>query len=486
MSFIKPLPSWVPRSFQKEGVKLAVSQACCGFLLPPGAGKTSMVYMLITILIKMGFIKKALVICPIRPMYRVWPNQKDKFAEFAHLKVRVLHGPDKDDALLDDDADIYVINPEGLDWLLATETVTNSRGKSSKVADRVRVKWLADKFQLLVVDESTKFKNSQSGRFKALKALIPKMKRRYILTGTPTPSGLLDLFGQIYILDEGSALGSYITHYRTNFFYPSGFGGFDWTPQPDAEYRIAQKIAPLVYRKDLKDAKIDLPELVFNDIWVDLPPSVMREYQRMEDDLVVKLDGDIDNDIVADNAAVASGKCRQIANGCLIDTATGKWKYLHDAKLEALEDLLDQLQGEPLLITYEFKPDAERIAAINIGGSKSIPNISSGNARKDDANIGLFSQGKLAAVQGNPQSIALGIDGLQDSCCNIAMYGCTWKLQDYLQVIDRIRRQGSKSKRVWVHRILARGTLDERMLTVLDDREAKQANFMKMLKAMRK
>lgn len=485
MSFIKPLPSWVPRSFQKEGIKLAVGQACAGMLLPPGAGKTSIMYMVIVILIKMGFIKRTLVICPIRPMYRVWPKQKDKFAEFMHLRVRVLHGPDKDEALMDDDADIYVINPEGLDWLMAAHEVTNARGKSTKVADKVRLKWLAERFQMLVVDESTKFKNSQSGRFKILKALIPKMKRRYILTGTPTPSGLLDLFGQVYILDEGASLGSYITHYRTNFFYPSGFGGFDWTPQPDADRRIAEKIAPLVFRKDLKDAKIDLPELVFNDIWVDLPPAVMREYIRMENDLVIKISADIDDDIVAANAAVASGKCRQIANGCLIDTATGKWKYLHDAKLQALEDLLEELQGEPLLITYEFKPDAERISATKAMG-QSIPNISSGNARKDDANIGAFSEGKLAAAQGNPQSIALGIDGLQDSCCNIAMFGCTWKLQDYLQVIDRIRRQGSKSKRVWVHRILARGTLDERMLSVLDDREAKQDDFMTLLKSLRK
>lgn len=485
MSFIKPLPSWVPRSFQKEGLKIALGQACCGFLLPPGAGKTSMVYMLVVMLIKLGFIRRALVICPIRPMYRVWPNQLKRFAEFAHLRVKVLHGDDKDAALCDDDADIYVVNPEGLDWLFAVQTVTNSRGKTTKVPDKVRLKWLAERFQMLVVDESTKFKNSQSNRFKVLKAAIPKFKRRYILTGTPTPAGLLDLFGQIYILDEGAALGGYITHYRTTYFYPSGFGGYDWTPQPDADRRIAEKIAPLVFRKDLKDANIDLPELVFDDIWVDLPPAVMREYIRMEQDLVAKMDADIDNDIVAENAAVASGKCRQIANGCLIDTATGKWTYLHDAKLEALEDLLEQLQGEPLLITYEFKPDAERIGGVKAMG-QAIPNISSGKAKKDDANIELFGQGKLAAVQGNPQSIALGIDGLQDSCCHIAMYGCTWKLQDYLQVIDRVRRQGNKSKRVWVHRILARGTLDERMLVVLDDREANQDDFMKLLKELRK
>lgn len=478
MTLTSLLKSWVPRSFQKEGLKLALGQACLGLLLPPGAGKTSMIYMLIMILLQKKFIQKTLVICPIRPMYRVWPHQKDRFKEFAGLRVRVLHGPDKDEALVDDDADIYVINPEGLDWLLATHEVTNSRGKRQKVADKVRLKWLGERFQMLVVDESTKFKNPQSNRFKLLRELVPKFKRRYILTGTPTPKGLMDLFGQMYILDEGQSLGRYITHYRTQFFFPSGYGGFDWKLQPDGEARIAELIAPLVFRRDLKDAAIDLPEIVIDDIWVTLPPPAMKLYKRMEDDLVAEMD---EGTVVAENGAVASGKCRQIANGCLIDTESGTHSIVHDEKLNALEELVEQLQGEPLLVTYEFRPDMERIVK-----SLGCPNISSGSAKKDDSNIDLFSKGLLPVVVGNPQSIALGIDGLQDSCCHIAMVGCTWKLQDYIQVIDRIRRQGSKSKRVFLHRILARGTLDERMLKVLDDREATQDAFMAVLKGLRK
>lgn len=463
------LSNWKPRSFQREGVKLGVSQACLGLLLPPGAGKTSIVYMIFTILLAKLFVKKALVICPVRPMYRVWPNQKNRFEEFKHLRVGVLHGPDKDDVLVSDDYDIYVINPEGLPWLFAA-------GRDDK-PDPVRLRWLAEKFQMLVVDESTKFKNSQTKRFKLLKSFVPKFKRRLIMTGTFTPKGLLDLFGQVYILDEGQSLGRYITHYRTKFFYPSGYGGYDWQPQPDADKRIGELIAPLVLRKDLKDAEIDLPEIVWDDIWVDLPPAAQKLYNQMEDELVAAME---EGAIVADNSAVASGKCRQIANGCLIDTETGLWKSVHDAKMEALEDLYEQLQGEPVLVTYEFKPDAEKITKL-----LGCPNISSGNAKKDDANIEKFSRGLLPAVTGNPQSIALGIDGLQDSCCHIAMVGCTWNLQDYLQVIDRVRRQGNKSKRVWVHRILARNTLDSRMIKVLDQREKTQEDFHNLLKNLR-
>ena len=465
---MKQLKSWIPRSFQKTGVKLGVSQACLGLLLPPGAGKTSICYMIITILLSKLFIKKVLVICPVRPMYRVWPHQKDRFAEFKHLRVGVLHGPDKDEVLVSDDYDIYVINPEGLPWLFAGQ----------EKPDPVRLRWLAAKFDMLIVDESTKFKNSQTKRFKLLKHFVPKFKRRMILTGTPTPKGLLDLFGQMYILDEGQSLGRYITHYRTEFFVPSGFGGYDWRPQPGAEQRIGERIAPLVLRMDLKDAEIDLPELVIDDIWIDLPPVARTLYNKMEDDLVAEME---DGAVVADNAAVASGKCRQIANGCLIDTELGEWNHIHDEKLTALDDLVEQLQGEPLLVTYEYTPDCEKIVKL-----LACPNISSGNAKKDDKNIELFSRGALPVVTGNPQSIALGIDGLQDSCCHIAMFGCTWNLQDYLQVIDRIRRQGNKSKRVWLHRILARDTLDERMIKVLDQREKTQEDFMTLLKSLRR
>ncbi len=477
MTFLKVLPSWKPRSFQKEGLKVALGQACCGLLLPPGAGKTSMVYMLICILLTKKLIKKTLVICPIRPAYRVWPHQKDKFAEFTGLRVNLLHGADKDDKLVDDDADIYVVNPEGLDWLFATMEVTDSKGKRKKIVDPVRLKWLAARFDVLIVDESTKFKNSQSNRFKLLKEFVPKFKRRYILTGTPTPSGLMDLFGQMYILDEGQSLGRYITHFRTSFFYPSGYGGYDWQLQPGAEERIADRIAPLVFRRDLKDAEIDLPEIVIDDIWIDLPPKARKAYDRMEDDLMAEMDS---GEVVAENAAVASGKCRQIANGILINTETGKYEAVHDEKIDALKELVEQLQGEPLLVTYEFKPDAIRIME-----AVGCPNISSGSAKKDDDNIMKFSRGQLPVVTGNPQSIALGIDGLQENCCHIAMVGCTWKLQDYMQVIDRIRRQGNKSKRVFVHRILARNTLDQRVVKILNSRESKQDAFMTVLKNMR-
>ena len=460
MTTSQQLPSWNPRSYQIIGVELMIKQACAGLLWKPGRGKTSVVYMAFRILQEKGYVDRMLVICPIRPAYRVWPHQCENYEDFKDFKVGLLHGPDKEKVLADDDVDIFVINPEGLPWLLG------HAGRAQRASQLC---------QMLVVDESTKFANPATQRFKLLKQHIKKFKRRYILTGSPRPKSLMDLFGQVYVMDEGAALGRFITHYRTQFFYPSGFGGYDWQPQPGAQKRIMEKIAPLVHVIDTEEG-LGLPDLLFNDIWVDLPPDAMRVYQQMEDALLAQV---ASGNVVAANAAVASGKCRQIANGTLIHTKEQEYTELHDAKLDALAELMEQLGGEPLLVTYEFVADQQRIE-----DRLKIPNISSGNARKDDQLIQQFSRGMLPAVQGHPQSISLGIDGLQDSCADIAMLGVTWSLLNYEQVINRVRRSGNKKSVVTVHRILARGTIDERVIKVLDKREKSQDDFMALLRQM--
>lgn len=460
----KQLPSWQPRSFQETGVELMIKQACAGLLWKPGRGKTTVFYMAFRILQDAKFVNKALVICPIRPAYRVWPHQCHDWAEFDHLRVGVLHGPQKDKVLASDDYDLYVINPEGLDWLFKPDT----KGKP----DAARMKMLQEKFQVLLVDESTKFKNPQTRRFKVLRHAIPKFKRRYILTGSFRAKSLMDLFGQVYILDEGASLGRYITHFRTEFFYPSGYGGYDWTAQPGAIDRVIEKIAPLCHVMNSEEG-LGLPELVFNDIYVDLPPQARRAYDQMEDLLMAEV---ASGQVVAANAAVASAKCRQIANGIVMHPGD-EYDEVHEEKLNALKDLMEQLGGAPVMITYEYTADRDRI--IDTVGAV---NISSGNARKDDDNIAKFSRGELEAVIGHPQSIALGIDGLQKHCADIIMFGTTWSLELYEQVIQRVRRSGNKADTVTVHRILARNTIDERVIKVLDNRDAEQKDFLELLK----
>jgi hypothetical protein len=474
----KPVISWQPRSFQKAGVMAMLKLACFGLLYKPGLGKTSVIYMAFRILQEKGFVKKMLVVCPIKPMYRVWPNQKDTYLEFKHLRVGVMHGPDKEDVLNDPNYDIYVVNPEGLSWLTGTTMVpylTNT-GKTKRRPEptQARLKWLQGRFQMLVVDESTDFRDSSTTRFKIMKYLVPLFKRRYIMTGTPHPKSLMDLFGQIFILDQGDALSQFITHFRTNYFYPDPHVPYGWLPQPGAFEKITKRIANQVQVVEQK-GNIELPELMFNDIWIDLPPAVMKEYKLMQRKLVAAVES---GKVVAANAAVASSKCRQIANGAVYHSEEeGEYTVLHDEKLEALRSIINELGGDPLLITYEFKFDRDRIEE-----ALEIPCISTENPRRDDVLIEKFSRGELPAVQGHPHSISLGIDGLQDNCSNLCMFGVTWNMLHYEQVINRIRRSGSKAKHVTIHRILARGTVDERVIEVLGERETAQINFMAVLR----
>ena len=463
--------SWTPRSFQMDGVVLCLKQACAGLLYKPGLGKTSVMYMVFRILQDKGFVQKCLVICPLRPSYVVWPHQKDRYEEFQHLRVNILHGKEKEKSLIDDDADIYVINPEGLAWLTGAYSV----GGKVKF-DAKRIAYVKKKFPMLIVDESTKFRNPQTGRFKLLRALVPHFKRRYILTGSFTPKSLLDLFGQVYILDEGQSLGRYISKYRNEYFYPGGYGGFDWTPQPDAADRIAKAIAPLVQVVEQK-GNVDVPALLINDIYVVMDKDAKKSYVAMENEMLTAIESGA---VVAANAAVASGKCRQIANGAVYDEF-GDWHPVHDLKIDALEELIEQLQGQPLLITYQFEFDKERIAA-----RLKIPCISTGNIKKDTEYIQKFARGELIAVMGHPQSVSLGTDGLQDSCHDIAMVGVPWSFLDYEQTIDRVKRQGNTSDFVTVHRILTADTVDERVISVLEGWEKNQAEFMKLLKRMTK
>jgi len=438
-------------------------------------------YMVFKILKDLGFVKRMLVICPIRPMNRVWPHQKDMWHEFTDLKVVVLHGTKKEQTLCED-ADIYVINPEGIGWLFGAKVVkpeSKVPGKKTRpqvVLDPVRMAFIREWFQILCVDESTKFQDHSTIRFKTLAKAVPAFKRRYILTGSFRPKSLMGLFGQVYILDEGAALGQYITHYRNKYFFPDPHVPHVWSAQLDAPERIAKRIAPLCLVAN-EEGAVDLPDLLIHDVWVDLPEDCVEIYKNMQVELIALIKSGA---VVAANAAVAASKCRQIANGFLFSSEErGVYTRLHTAKLEALKDLLDQLAGENVLITYEYIPDRELLAK-----ELQIPCLSTGNAKKDDEMIRMFGAGLLPAAMGNTRSISLGIDGMQENCCTIIMYGVSWSLIDYQQVIDRIRRSGSKAKKVTVYRILCDVPIEHRAARVLGDNDSDQRSFLTMLEQL--
>ena len=453
-----PLPSeysklsWTPKEYQERAMRLLLGQSSGGLFLDPGLGKTSVCLATFKILKQQGFAKKMLIVAPLRPMYKVWPDEIEKWAEFSDITYTILHGPQKR-ANAQLDCDVYIINPEGLLWLFEDPMQT--------------LKW-----DVLIVDESTKFKDSTTRRFKLLKPFIQRFARRWILTGTPSPNGLEDLFGQIYLLDLGRSLGKYITHYRMQFFERSGFNLYDWKPRHGAFQEVVEKIKPLVIQLSAEDY-LQMPDLVYRNVTVSLPSAAMKQYREVEDLFITRME---QADVVAANAAVAGVKCRQMANGAVYD-ADKNVIPIHEEKLDALEDTLEELNGAPTLVLYEFDHDRQRLLS-RLG---DVPVLGAGmSPRQLESTIDSFNAGRIRCLLGHPASMAHGLN-LQGSCHHIIWFGITWNLEFYDQAIARVYRQGQRADKVFVYHIVAKDTLDERVLKTLQAKDRTQQTLLRAL-----
>jgi SNF2 family DNA or RNA helicase len=467
-------------------VKFLLEHAASALFLDPGLGKTSITLAAIKLLKQKQVLDKVLLIAPLRVCYSVWPKEVDKWTDFGGIKVAVLHGPKKDEALKSE-ADVYVINPEGLDWLLQVKKTKTATGKTKVDVDLRRFKALG--FDTLVVDELSKFKHTNTNRFKALKLVLNTFRRRWGLTGSPASNGLLDLFGQCFVLDQGRTLGPYISHYRMKYFVPS-HDGFSWNIREGAEQEIYDRIRPLALRMAADDY-LDMPTLIENNIRVDLPDSVMRVYDQLEEDLIAKLDSKV---IVASTAAAASMKCRQVANGGIyldpevqalvkLPKSKREWVNLHTEKVDALADLIEELQGSPLLVAYDFEHDLDRLRE-KLG--QDVPYIGGGVSAKRSAELeALWNAGKLPVLLGHPQAMAHGLN-LQEMGNHVCWHSLTWDYELYDQFIRRVLRQGNKSKKVFCHHIMAKGTIDEAVLAAVKSKRKGQNALFDALKNLRK
>lgn len=487
MMLFKQSPEpWQPHAYQKKAVKFLLEHACAALFLDPGLGKTSITLAALKLLIKKGAVGgKVLIIAPLRVCQSVWPKEAEKWSDFKDLRIEVLHGLQKDEALARE-ADIYVINPEGIDWLLKTKK-TKTTTRTGRIVNKIEVDVRTFKkhgFSVLVIDELTLFKHTGSDRFKALKEVHKTFGRRWGLTGSPAANGLMDLFGQALMLDEGRALGPFITKYRRDYF--NEVGPYVWVPKDGAPEKIYERLAPLALRMAAEDY-IDMPQLIENDIRLDLPDSVREIYDRLEEDLISKIE---DRVVVAANAAVASGKCRQVANGGIyldpevidvgfkIVRGAREWVDLHEVKVDAVVDLLEELQGSPLLVVYDFGHDLARLQK-RLG--KDVPYIGGGVSTKRAQELeALWNRGKLPVLLGHPQSIARGLN-LQQDAQHIVWHSLTWDYELYDQLIRRIRRQGNKYQHVFVHRLIMRNTVDEVIVSSLRRKDKGQQGFFKGL-----
>lgn len=444
--------SKMAHGYQKRAIKFLLEHGAAALLLDPGMGKTAVVLKALDALRKAGTGGKALVIAPLRVCQLVWPTEPGEWGDLEHIRVGLLHGSKKAQVLKDrENYDIFVINPEGLPWLLGSGSGADMREFKSYG------------FDTLVIDELTKFKNTKGTRFKLLKKYLGTFQRRWGLTGTPAPNGLIDLFGQMYILDLGRALGEYITHYRMKYFVNPDGMGWKWVLQRGADLLIYERIKPMAMRASAED-HLELPEIVPIKKFIDLPPKAQKVYDELEDLLIAGIDK---KEIVAGNAAAASNKCRQICNGAvyidddLASKIVGKKRdvvVVHDLKLDALEELVDELQGEPLLVAYDFNHDLDRLRK----RFKDVPYIGAGVSLERAREIEReWNAGDIPLLLGHPSSMGHGLNFQKSNAQHVAWFNMFWDLELYDQFIKRVRRQGNKAKRVFVHHIMARDTIDE-------------------------
>jgi SNF2 family DNA or RNA helicase len=450
---------WTPHPYQIEGVKFLLQNSHAGLLWSPGCGKTAVVLAALSVLKAKGMLKRALIIAPRRPAKLVWPKERLKWADFMGLTIDVLHGTPKyrEDLLNTTTADICVITPEGLDWLVA-------EGRLAKLGADV-----------LVVDESSYFRTHSSKRFKNIKPILHTFKRRVILTATPAPKSYENLWSQAYILDRGGALGPYITHYRMLYFnnITSGSAYATWELRPGADKLINEKLRPLMLREDAID-HLDMPQLIPNVIRVELDSGARDLYDRMERDFVVLLDG---RDIMAPNAAVMGGKLRQISNGFLYNPDS-TYATIHDEKIDALKALVDDLQGQPVLVLYEFIADRNRLRA----AFPQAEDLGEGCTDKEaDRICDEFNNGRLSVLLAHPRSAGHGLN-LQGQAQHIVWFGPTWDLELDEQATARVWRQGNPHDRVFVHTIVVADSIEEKVAQALASKERSQKLLLQAMK----
>lgn len=439
---------WTPDDYMLKGVRFLVERACAGLFWDPGLGKTSTMLAAYTMFKKQQVARGALVFCPLRVAYSVWPREIKKWDDFRHLSFGILHGPNKNDVLRQKH-DLYVVNYEGLDWLYDQLMSMEE--------------W---PFDVLVLDESSKVKSMLTERYRLLRPLLKHFRRRYIMTGSPAPNGLLDLFGQVYAMDMGATFGPYFTNYRDEYFDKSGYGGYLYKVKKQADAKIYKKLAPRVLRMSEKDY-LKLPRLIVRDVKVELPPSARKPYDQMENVLRAELEG---AQVQAINAAVASGKCRQIAGGGVFydEGVARRWKKIHDVKTEAVKDLVDELEGQPTMIIYEYTHELERLR-------KVFPDavVATGVSMKRALEIeDDWNGGRIKELLVQPQSVSHGLN-LQEAGRAQIWHTPTWNYELYDQMIRRMLRRGRKEP-VFVYRVIAEDTVDEAVVEALSHKGRRQ------------
>ena len=437
---------FVPRSYQKLIVDNILYNKRIAVFAGMGLGKTASTLEAIRQIKAVRPSLTVLIIAPLRVAQSTWPDEVRKWDSFKNLRVSVICGSAKArrDALLAD-ADIYTINYENIPWLV----------------EELKGDWF---FDLIVADESTRLKGLRARqgtqRAKALAKVAFKSEGFVELTGTPAPNGLLDLWGQMWFLDKGARLGKSFSAFQKEFFYPISRGGgatrwVEWKLQEGSDKRIKRRIEDVSITVNPEDY-FDVAKNIFNDIVVELPREVMRQYRKFARELYLELEGGAE--VTAANAAVKTGRLLQMASGAVyVEDGEGSDAYtvVHKAKIEALASVIEEANGAPVLCAYSYRHEVDRIL-------KAFP-----YARvldKSPQTIRDWNKGKIPLLLAHPASCGHGLN-LQDGGNILVFFSCTWSLELHDQIVERIgavrQAQAGHDRPTFVHYLIAKGTLDE-------------------------
>jgi SNF2 family DNA or RNA helicase len=399
---------------------------------------------------------KVLVIAPLRVAEDTWAREIEKWDHLQHLRIsKVLGSAAVRRKALKADADIYVINRENVEWLVS----------------EYGSKW---PFDTVVIDELSSFKNSNSKRFRALRRVRPLMKRVIGLTGTPAPNSLMDLWAPMYLIDQGERLGKTITGYRDKYFNPGARSGhvvYEWKAKQEAEERVYEAISDIAVSMKAEDW-LELPERIDRTISVSLSPKAQQQYRKLEKELLLPF---LDADVVAQTAAVLSNKLLQLASGAVYDEDKGV-KLIHDAKLDALEDVIEAANGKPVMVFYNFKHSLSRI-------QERFPQariLRKGKEGNED--IRAWNNDEIPLLLLHPKSAGHGLNLQESSCRTVVWFDQIWSLEEDQQANARVHRQGVRHNIV-VIRLVAEGTMDEDAVSALERKAAGQDVLMEAVKA---
>lgn len=450
------MQNFEPHPYQERGIRWILEHPSSGLFLPMGSGKTVTTLTALGILLHDRFeVSRVLIIGPKRVIETTWPDEIRKWAQTQSLRFSVISGtPARRQAAAEAEAEIYLLGKENTQWLI----------------DNYGLDW---KWDMIVIDELSTFKNPQSKRFRALRTVMPSVRRFVGLTGTPTPKGIPDLWAQIYLMDKGERLGKTLTQFRQRYLKPGqmcGYTVYEWLVQPGAEKVIQDRISDICMSID-QDEYATLPDLQVIDLSVDLGAD-LKKYRAFKRELVLEV-GD-DQQVLAANAGVLCGKLLQFTSG-QIYTEDQQKATLHSHKLEALNELMEAASGQPVLIFYWFKHERDRVLKkLKEKGYK-------GRAGENADAFREWNERKLDFLLLQPASAGHGLN-LQAGGHIAVWYSLpNWNLELYQQANARLYRQGQKEK-VVIYHLLAKSTVDESMLVALGKKEITQNDLLDALR----